>query len=457
MSRPRTPAPDLDKRAKRYLVATLFGAAYAANAHRPFFRRRRASGLAFAPGLLGSELPYQDIALKGLLAGTAIARGATKKPAGKLGLGIAAASSAVLVGLHREAERAGGVLERALVDALGDDYREAIAELLHADDQAPITRREIALPAIYRSHRRRLVAHTDVPYGEHGWRNTLDIWRPADLPADAKAPVLLQVHGGAWMLGQKAQQATPLLARMTDHGWVCVDINYRLSPRSTWPDHIVDVKQAIAWVKDNIAAHGGDPDLVIITGGSAGGHLSSLAALSPNEKAFQPGFEDKDTTVQGCVPMYGVYDWTNRDGTGFVHMEGFLARQVLKSELAEDRERWEQASSMSWVNADAPPFFIIHGTNDSLVPIEQARSFAGMLRAASNQPVAFAELPRAQHAFDAFGSVRALHTVRAIERFLVTLQVRHRRGADEPQGDATPAPADEPTPAADASEASLTD
>ena len=81
------------------------------------------------------------------------------------------------------------------------------------------------------------------------------------------------------------------------------------------------MKRALAWVKEHIAEYGGDPDFVAITGGSAGGHLSSLAALTPNVAAFQPGFEDADTTVQAAVPFYGVYDFTNRDGTSRADME----------------------------------------------------------------------------------------------------------------------------------------
>ena len=90
--------------------------------------------------------------------------------------------------------------------------------------------------------------------------------------------------------------------------------NYALSPKATFPDHLIDVKRALAWVKEHIAEYGGDPGYVVISGGSAGGHLSSLAALTPNRPEYQPGFEAVDTTVQACVPFYGVYDFTNRDG-----------------------------------------------------------------------------------------------------------------------------------------------
>ena len=394
--------------------------------------------LTFAPGVLWSEFPLQFLAAEAAATGVAWRRGALRGPAGKLGLAATAASAAVLIDLHRTAAAAGDVLEQALVEALGDDYRRGIADLMADDHDAPLTRRQVGLPSMFRSERRQYVAASDIPYGQFGWRNTLDVWKRPDVAAGDAAPVLLQVHGGAWTMGQKAQQASPLLAGMAGHGWVCVDINYRLSPRSTWPDHIVDVKRAIAWVKEHIAEHGGNPELIVITGGSAGGHLSSLAALTPNEPGFQPGFEHVDTTLQGAVPMYGVYDWTNRDQTGRDDMERFLADRVLKSDLKTDRERWEEASSMSWVNPDAPPFFVIHGSNDSLVPVEQARSFVAMLREASNQPVAFAELPQAQHAFDFAGTVRTLKTVRAIERFLAAVRVRDRRGADVPSTEAQP-------------------
>ena len=189
---------------------------------------------------------------------------------------------------------------------------------------------------------------------------------------------------------------------------------------------MVDVKRALDWVKTNIADYGGDPDFVCITGGSAGGHLSSLAALTPNEPMFQPGFEDADTSVAAAVPFYGVYVWINRDGSGRSDMDDVLGPLVLKVTQQEDPELWYNASTMSWVSPDAPPFFVIHGANDSLVPVEQARSFVAMLRAESKEPVVYAELPGAQHGFEIFDSQRTLATVTAVHRFLESV----RRSAD---------------------------
>ncbi len=113
----------------------------------------------------------------------------------------------------------------------------------------------------------------------------------------------------------RTSRASRSCSTWPSRGWVCVAINYRLAPRDPFPAHIVDVKKAIAWIRENIAAYGGNPDYIAITGGSAGGHLAALAALTANDAAYQPGFEDADTTVQAAVPHYGVYDFAGVDRT----------------------------------------------------------------------------------------------------------------------------------------------
>jgi acetyl esterase/lipase len=412
----------------RFLLTTLAGAAATANALRPVKRTGPLSIPAFASGLPTSELPLQNLAFQAALALAAGRRGGRRGLKGAAGVALTAASAAGLVRLHREAARSDEALEQALVDELGSDYRSRIREPFVPAPDAPLSRKSILLPDF--GVRRRYRVEKDIAYGDHGRRNRLDVWRRKDLDHDARAPVLLQVHGGAWMMGQKEGQGEPLMAHLVQRGWVCVAPNYRLSPRSTWPDHIVDVKKALAWVKENIAEHGGDPEFVVITGGSAGGHLCSLAALTPGLAEFQPGFERADTSVAACVAFYGVYDFTNRHGTSREDMQPFLEKRVFKSLVADDRARWEQASTISHVGPHAPPFFVLHGTNDSLVPVEQARTFVDELRKASTSPVAYAELPLAQHAFDILPSVRAAFTARAVERFLAV--VRSEAGGPTP-------------------------
>ena len=181
-------------------------------------------------------------------------------------------------------------------DAFGDDLDIGTSPLAPSGAPPVVDRRRIAAGPLT-PWKKRYVHGPSLRYGDAGRRNQLDIWRRPDLPKDGKAPVLVQVHGGAWVIGNKDQQAMPLMAHLADRGWICVSINYRLSPRATWPDHIVDVKRALAWVKDHIADYGGDPDFVAITGGSAGGHPCSLAALTPNEPEFQP--DSRRRTLRG--------------------------------------------------------------------------------------------------------------------------------------------------------------
>jgi acetyl esterase/lipase len=226
------------------------------------------------------------------------------------------------------------------------------------------------------------------------------------------------------MVGSKRQQAYPLMSHLAELGWVCVAINYRLSPRSTWPDHIVDVKRALAWTKEHIAEYGGDPDWIAITGGSAGGHLSALAALTANDPQFQPGFEDADTSVRAAVPFYGLYDFTRTDSAIHPLMAPTLAKYVFKLKRADITAAFRAASPITYASASAPPFFVLHGTNDSLIPVEQARGFTARLREVSRQPVVYAELPFAQHAFDIFGSARATHAAFAVEQFLAEIYER---------------------------------
>lgn len=418
-----------------FLAASALGALNTANARTPLKRDGRAGVLAFFPGWLTSEMPLHAAGWQALATLGFIRKGALRSPAGWLGLGVTAASWATLRQIWKQSLEAGDVFDAALREGLGDELQAGDEAAAHDVPAVEITHRRIASGPLTRWRKRYVADGANLSYGDAGRRNQLDVWHRPDLPKNAKAPVLVQVHGGAWVIGNKDQQGMPLMAHLAERGWVCVAINYRLSPRATWPDHIVDVKRALAWVKDNIAEYGGDPDFVAITGGSAGGHLSSLAALSANEAAFQPGFEDADTSVQAAVPFYGVYDWVNRDGTGRADMEDVLARLVLKTPLAEDRELWEQASTMSWVGPDAPPFFVVHGQNDTLVPVEQARSFVSMLRAESKNPVAFAELPGAQHAFELFDSPRTLHSAGAVHRFLEAVRRREGHGQeDSPDG-----------------------
>ena len=236
---------------------------------------------------------------------------------------------------------------------------------------------------------------------------------------DGLMPAVVQVHGGGWILGSRQEQGIPLLNHLAANGWVGFNIDYQLSPRATLPDHVIDVKRAIAWVREHAEEYGVDPDRVAITGGSAGGHLAALAALTANDLSLQPGFEGADTSVIAAVPFYGVYDLSNELGVYYPELGRWLfERVVVKAKPSEEPELYRSISPTHRIHADAPPFLVFHGDADTLVPVEDAREFVRRLEAASREHVLYVELPGAEHAFDLFPSLRTARVVEGIERFL---------------------------------------
>ena len=401
----------------RPLARAALELANAANGLRPLARKGYSTVLVFWFGWPTSEVPGIYFSVSLLDAVRRGLRGHFAGRRGKAALAMTAASWAILAVIrYRGITTPGPVLEAGLREQLGDDYEEALSKLPHTK---PTRSGRRSLPLRNTVARRRYVEKTNVvAYGPNGRANLADIWRRRDLPRDGKAPVLLQVPGGAWMIGMRRPQAYPLMSHLAARGWVCVSIGYRVSPRHTWPDHIVDVKRALAWVKENIADYGGDPEFVAVTGGSAGGHLCALAALTPNDPAFQPGFEDADTSVVAAVPIYGRYDWFSTEGEGRPEFVSLLEKFVVKRGFASHRHVYVDASPIRRLRADAPPFFVLHGRDDSLIPVGEAQEFIDELRAVSKSPVAYAELPSAQHAFDIFSSPRAHRSAEAVARFL---------------------------------------
>jgi len=395
---------------------------------------------AFFSAWLTVELAPQLIVLTLLVAGSCIALGSWTW----LALAIAAADLAGLVWMVLQSERAAQVADSAL-----SEWVEPVAE-----PHVPNLLRRFFVPMAF-SHPdvERIV---DVPYSEESRRLKLDVYVNRERPIGA--PTLVQVHGGAWVIGDKKEQGRPLMLHLARQGWVCFAPNYRLSPRATFPDHLIDVKRAIAWVREHGAEYGADPGFMVLTGGSAGGQLTTLCALTQNDPEYQPGFEEADTSIQGCIPYYGVYDLAAETGTRAARLRKrtLLAKRVLKT---HDEDAFRRASPLARLHptstatptpahernpqgcipgsdtladsvhegeragVEVPPFLVIHGRNDTLVPVEEARLLVQRLRAQSGQPVVYLELPGTQHAFDVFPSIRSDHVVRAVGRFCEFLRV----------------------------------
>jgi len=408
-----------------FLATSLLGLLLSANVLRP---ARWPGGLAivsFFAGWLVGELAMHALLVQVAMAGVFIELGALGTWPGQVGAGFAAASCALLVVAQVRASRARGAFDRGLRDALATGL----------DAPASTTTREWLEPAAYRGriafpfpvrHPRVERIHGVVFQEVDGVKLRLDVHRRRG--QQTPGPTLVYVHGGGWVIGHRDKQGLPLLQHLAARGWVGFSVDYRLSPRATFPDHLVDVKRAIAWVREHGAEYGADPGFLVLAGNSAGGHLAALSALTANAPEYQPGFEQADTSVDACVAFYGIHDLLDRYGHWpHAGMHRLLEEQVMKRTREEAHAAYDAGSPVARAHPDAPPFLLVHGDRDTLAPVEESRRMHEALKGASRAPVALVEVPGAQHAFEIFPSVRTAHTVDGVARFLAA--VRDRRDA----------------------------
>jgi acetyl esterase/lipase len=314
-------------------------------------RWRWAGPFAWLPALVVSEVPFLVGAL--LVGATAItfAEGDLDSPAAVASAVVALLALAGLAVVVRRATLAHAALHNA-----GKPRRSWSRILL----------------APFFARRRDVVVARGLAYGD-GKHRTLDVYHHRERPSGA--PILLNLHGGAFRSGDKAREARPLMRELAaNRGFVCVSANYRLQPRVTLADQVADVRAALAWIRVRASEYGGNADSLFVTGSSAGAYLAIRAA------GEEPG------AIKGLIGRYGYY--------------GKLAPRD-----------------------DLPPMLIIHGEKDILVPASDAHAFAERVGAV------YAELPGAHHVFDMFESVRSAAINEAIVAFIATLSV----GAREPR------------------------
>lgn len=394
---------------RTYLAVSVNNVAYTLNALRPTKRSRVLFGWSFFASWITIELAWVHLVWQIAFTAYAARKGALRTKAGRVGLALNVVSWA---GLGLMVWRSLGA--RHEVRAVFKESGSAGA----ATGTFGAEVRKRSTPKI----KTRVIRN--VPFSRVAGKTLrLDVWQPAERSErGVLRPGIIQVHGGGWVIGDKREQGLPFLKHLAEHGWVGFNVNYRLSPGATFPDHLVDVKQAIAWVREHAAEYDVDPNFIAITGGSAGGHLTALAALTANQPHLQPGFEDADTSLQAAVPFYGVYDFTNRNGAWAPDVvPKFIGPVVVKAFLDDEPEKFAAASPIDQVHADAPPFLIVHGDLDTLAPVETARDFADELRAVSKAPTLYLELKGAQHAFEVFPSIRANRVLRGARHFLETV------------------------------------
>lgn len=399
-----------------------------ANAHRPVGNSRVLLVPSFMSAWIYSEIAPLALTTSAIRTARALRRkrrvGEPLNSSDVLGLALTGAAAVGTVGLIRDSLRTNETMEASLAGLIPQQDLDARPRSVRAGAVIPL------IAGNRRRRRTRNVVYTKKRSAnpETGITGSPDLKLDVYLPLDdvqpgEKRPAILQIHGGAWVLGSKNEQGIPLLNHLASCGWVGFNIDYRLWPKAKYPDHVVDCKLALAWIREHAEEYGVDPNFIAVTGGSAGGHLCAMTALTEGDPVFQPGFEDADTSVQAAVPFYGVYDLKNEGkyyGGDRQHdiIIKLMQRFVMGMPLTEDEDAWRSYSPIDRVTEDSPPMFVIHGDKDVLVPVSMGRALARKLRGISKNPVAYAELHGAQHAFEVFPSIRTMSTVEYVERFL---------------------------------------
>jgi acetyl esterase/lipase len=234
--------------------------------------------------------------------------------------------------------------------------------------------------------------HLDIPYAELSPSQELDVYLPDE--GDGPFPVIMSIHGGAFMGCDKADlQVLPMLEGLK-RGYAVVAVNYRLSWEEIFPALVHDVKAAVRWIRASAQRYHFDPDRIAAWGGSAGGYLSSMLGTSagiPELEDLRLGNPDQPSNIQAVVDWFGPTDFLKMDeqltASGMPPTEGTEhsgARSpeslLLGAKITEIPEGVRAANPATHVHENAPPFLIQHGINDPVVPVQQSMELAAKLR-----------------------------------------------------------------------------
>jgi acetyl esterase/lipase len=361
------------------------------------------------PTLFASELaPLRLVVQVGVTAAYLAARGG-RTPLGRLAVGLMAAAvlgTGAVVGM---AARAGAAAEAALSASSGPGAASVRPRHGSRSSRPHWLQTMTGWPFRIPAGVRRI---ENVPYTA-GY--TLDVYLP-DATTTTLRPAVLYVHGGSWSNGDKRRSGRPLIHHLAETGLVAVVPNYPLSPKATFPAHLIALKRALAWMRSHGPEFGIDPGAIAVAGGSSGAHLAALLALTPGQPRYQPGFEGDDTSVQAAAVFYGVFDLLNRNRTR--DDWPLIPRDLMKRHPSEDPAAFRLASPLDQVGPQAPPFLVVHGARDSLVPSAESVQFAEALRSGSTREVVYLEVAGATHGFDSVASFRTRSVVRGVGRFL---------------------------------------
>jgi acetyl esterase/lipase len=228
-----------------------------------------------------------------------------------------------------------------------------------------------------------VTVHRDLAYvADPHPRQRLDLYLP---PHDAPLPLIVWIHGGAFRRGSK-EDSVPVeyLAR----GYAIASLNYRLSQHALWPAQIIDGKAAVRWLRAHVDAYRLDPERIAAWGPSAGGHLSAMLGVTGHLRLFDQGEHlELPSRVSAVVDYFGPTDFLQMDvhrlPEGMVHDAADSPEsELVGGAIQEHPERVAAANPVTYVTGDAPPFLIVHGEMDPLVPHHQSVLLYEALRAA---------------------------------------------------------------------------
>ncbi|AFK07076.1 esterase/lipase [Mesotoga prima MesG1.Ag.4.2] len=219
------------------------------------------------------------------------------------------------------------------------------------------------------------VVKEDVVYSEvDGEILTMDVYYPAR--TTAPRPAILYVHGGAWITGDKRSgPGVVVTGELIRAGFIVFSIDYRLAPKWKFPSQVIDVKTAIRFVRENSTELLIDPEAIGGFGTSAGAHLVTLAALTANTGMFsEDKYSGQDENLFCVADLYGPTDLE-------ALFEG-IEREVAELIFGNEEGILRKASPINYVNKDSPPFLIVQGDSDLVVPVDQSKRFFEELTAA---------------------------------------------------------------------------
>lgn len=207
-----------------------------------------------------------------------------------------------------------------------------------------------------------------------------DLYLPANSPAGARRPAVVIIHGGGWTGGDKgAGRELNIGTNLALNGYVGLSINYVLAStnksanKPAWPQNLHDCMTAVRWLRKNAERLQVDPERIGVIGGSAGGHLAAMLAVTGEKDGLHPKgpYGEFSCRVQCAVDLYGPADLSDR-----AHLN------MLGKSRADAPELYRTASPVTYVDKSDPPILILHGTADKTVDIAQSKLFAARLKAA---------------------------------------------------------------------------